>query len=134
VQHQFVSTTLTTEDRRRVDWDLQGWTALTPRCDILHSTLARALDDWGARLDPTLYRDVITHFLGGESEVVRNVEVRSEHGRLGDQRVHLVSPQIAFSVTAAVHRPEVVREQPSRNHLASGPMPIRYLVGIPIVS
>jgi hypothetical protein len=72
------------------------------------------LEDWGARLDPTLYRDVITHFLGGESEVVRNVEVRSEYGRLGDQRVHLISPQIAFSVTAAVHRPDIVLEHQRR--------------------
>jgi len=114
VQHQFVSTTLTAGDRRRVDWDLRDWTPLTPRCDILRSTLVRALEDWGARLDPTLYRDVITHFLGGESEVVRNVEVRSEHGRLGDQRVHLVSRDVAFSVTAAVHRPDVVREHQRR--------------------
>jgi len=114
VQHRFVSTTLTTEDRRRIKWDLETWTPLTPRCEILHSTLVRALEDWGARLAPTLYRDVITHFLGGELEVVCNVEVRSEHGSLGEQRVHLVAPDVAFSVTAAVHRPDVVREHQRR--------------------
>ena len=114
VQHQFVSTTLTAEDRHRVDWDLRDWAPLTLGCDILRSTMLRAFGDWGARLDPALYRDVITHFLGGESKVVRHVEVRSEHCRLGDQRVHLLSSDIAFSVTAVVHRPDLVLEHQRR--------------------
>ena len=60
-------------------------------------------------MEPSPYRDVITHFLGGETDVVRNVEVDSLYGQLGAQSVYLVTPKIAFSVTAAIHRPEVFK-------------------------
>lgn len=62
------------------------------------------------RLNPALYRDAITHFLGGESNVVRNIEIHSAGRRLGHQRVHLVAPGMAFSVTTAIHRPDIVCE------------------------
>lgn len=114
VQHQFVSTTLTVEDRRCIDWNLENWKPLTPRCEILRETLERALPDWGARLDPSLYRDAITCMLGGQEEVVRKVEVRSQYGSLGEQCVHLVSEDVAFSVTSAVHGADIVREHQRR--------------------
>lgn len=114
VQREFVSTTLTTEERRQVDWDLSNWKPLTKDCEILLATLQQALPDWGARLDPSLYRDAITHFLGGPSEVIREVEVRSGFGLLGKQRVHLIAPDVAFSVTSAVHHPDVVGDHQRR--------------------
>ena len=114
VQHQFVSTTLTAEDRHGIEWDLRSWKPVTPRCEILRATLERTLEDWGARLSPTLYRDAITHFLGGKSEVVHKVEVRSDLGPLGEQEVHHVAPGVAFSVTAATHRPDIVLEHQRR--------------------
>lgn len=114
VEHQFVSTTLTMKDRRRIELNLQGWKPFTPRCETLYTTLNRALADWGARLSPVLYRDIIVHFLGGESEVAHKVEVRSNHGPLGKQPVSLVAPDIAFSVTSSGHRPDIVRDHQHR--------------------
>jgi len=114
VEHHFISTTLNAEDRHRIEWDLEGWKPLTPRCEILLSTLERTLEDWGARLNPALYRDAITHFLGGESSVIHKVEVRSDYGPLGEQQVHHVAPDIAFSVTTAGNRMDAFQEHQRR--------------------
>jgi len=114
VQHEFVSSSLTLEQRRQVSWNLGDWKPLSAGCETLHGTMQRALADWGSGLDPTLYRDAVTHFLGGEAKVIREVKVASEHGLLGTQKVHLLADDIAFSVTASIHRPQVVLEHHRR--------------------
>jgi GxxExxY protein len=70
-------------------------------CELLKTTLVRALEDWGARLDPIAYRDAVIHFLGGEAVVVKDVDIRSEHRVLGRQKVDLLRHDIAFSITAS---------------------------------
>ncbi len=101
VQHEFVSTSLTHEERRKILWDTANWKPLTARCEILRSTIALALDDWGARLDPLAYRDAAIYFLGGEWNVVKEVDVQSKHGILGRQKICLLSEDVAFSITAS---------------------------------
>jgi GxxExxY protein len=114
VQHEFVSTHLTPSLRRQVTWDLSAWKPLCPGCNILFDTLQRALADWGCGLDPALYRDAITHFLGGEAKVVREVQITSTRGPIGKQKVHTLAPDIGFSVSASVHHPEVAEEHHRR--------------------
>ena len=101
VQHEFVSTTLTYDQRRRITWNLTNWTPLCSSCELLQNTLARALESWGARLDIVAYREVVVHFLGGEAAVAKEVEVWSRHGMLGQQKMYLLSPEIGFWITAA---------------------------------
>ena len=114
VQHEFVSTQLTATDRRAVSFEKQFWRTLTDQCRMLETTLARALQDWGSCLDPILYREVVTHFLGGESKVVSNIPVYSRGGPIGKQKVHLLTDDIAFSITASVHHAEAVLEHHRR--------------------
>jgi len=114
VEHEFVSTTLTPALRRRITWNLAGWQPLCPGCEILHDTLRRVLGDWGSGLAPALYRDAISHFLGGEAEVVREVAIGSMHGNIGTQKIHQLADDIAFSVTASAHRPDRVEEHQRR--------------------
>ena len=114
VQHEFVSTRHTLASRRQVTWQFTAWKTLCPGCNIFHDVMHRVLADWGSGLDPVLYRDVVTHFVGGEDQVVREVEVLSRRGSLGTQKVHLLADEIAFVVTASVHRPRLVQEHLSR--------------------
>jgi hypothetical protein len=94
--------------------DLTHWEPFCAACETLKTVLTRALGDWGTRLDPLAYRDVVTHFLGGELTVVKEIEVRSEHGVLGRQKMRLLSEDIAFSITSAIHRPAAVLEHRRR--------------------
>lgn len=114
VQHKFVSTKLTPADRRRYDMVAADWHAVSPQCDRLHALLVRMLAEWGTHLDPLLYRDALTHFLGGEAQVLREVSVGSEGASLGGQKMHLLADDIAFSVTASTHQPESVFEHQQR--------------------
>lgn len=114
VQHEFVSTQLTPADRHLISWTTTKWKPMSAACEVLQKTLNHALTDWGSCLDPNLYRDVITHFLGGEEKVVHEIELRSKYGSLGMQKVHHLTNDIAFSVTSSVHRPDIVLEHHTR--------------------
>ena len=110
VQHEFVSTRLTSTIRRSVTWCRKHWEPLTSGCETLQHILARLLADWGSGLDPNLYRDAITHFLGGDSQVIREISIGSANTTIGTQKVHHVADDIGFFITASVHRPASVRE------------------------
>lgn len=114
VQHKFVSTKLTATDRHRYELLAAGWHGISPQCDQVRSLLVRMLEEWGTHLDPLLYRDALAHFLGGEAQVVREVSVESEGVSLGGQKMHLLTDDIAFSVTASTHQPESVLEHQQR--------------------
>lgn len=114
VQHEFVSTRLTLYDRRRYEVIDADWRPMTPRCGELCDVLHQLLQEWGAYLDPFLYRDALTHFLGGEERVVREITITSDGSVIGTQKMHLLADDIAFSVTASTHRPEAVHEHQRR--------------------
>jgi hypothetical protein len=114
VQHEFVSTSLTNADRRRYEVMTSPWKPLTPRCHELHDHLQRLLAEWGAYLDPILYRETLTHFLGGEEKIIREITVSSRGTTVGTQPMHLLTEDVAFSVTASTHRPAKVLEHQRR--------------------
>jgi GxxExxY protein len=114
VQREFVSTTLDHQARRSVRLEALAWTPLSEACHVVRETMQRVLPDWGAGLDPSLYRDLITHRLGGEGSVITKIPVFSGVVELGMQSVHLLEPDIAFSVTASLHRPKQVEEHHRR--------------------
>jgi GxxExxY protein len=114
VQHEFVSTSLTHEDRRQYVIVASRWKPLTAGCRKLHDCLHHLLAEWGAYLDPILYRDGLTHFLGGDERVIRQIGVISGGAVVCTQKVHTVTEDIAFSVTASIHRPELVFEHQRR--------------------
>ena len=62
VQHEFVSTSIRRADRQAYELDIEGWKPRSQRCDLLLDCLRRCLQDWGARLDPLLYRDAIMDY------------------------------------------------------------------------
>lgn len=114
VQHQFVSTRLTLADRLRYDFDLADWKPLTPQCEQLKHHLNRCLAEWGAFLDPILFRDALTHFLGGEERLVRRIPVLSEGEIIGTQEMRLMTNDVAFAVTAATHHPFAILDHQQR--------------------
>jgi hypothetical protein len=114
VQHEFVSTRLTPADRRKFTLHQQRWQPLTSRCHELPSLVQRLLSEWGAYLDPALYRDALTHFLGGAERVIHDVDFQSAGTLLGTQRMHLLEIDVAFSVTAVTNHPDALREHQQR--------------------
>ena len=100
VEHEFVNTTLTRADRIQFAIDEARWNDRTPGASRFLEVLTALLRDWGTGLDLQFYEEALIHFLGGEAQVLVNVEVRTAEHPLGHQRMDLAAPRVAFAVTA----------------------------------
>jgi GxxExxY protein len=100
VQYEFLSTQLTNETRRQFSLAEIGWREVNDESGWLRKKLVELLDDWGAFLEVGLYRDAITHFLGGPERVIAPVPVHFGERILGNQSVHLLTADTAFAFTA----------------------------------
>lgn len=99
VQHEFVSTTLTPEERRRFSVVEDGWVEMTAESRQLKARTIELLEDWGAFLDVSLYREALVHFLGGAGSVCKAVEVFSGSRRVGTQNLNLLDEDTGFALT-----------------------------------
>lgn len=100
VEHEFVNTTLTHADRVCFEVIADQWNDRVPGAGTFRETLTAILRDWGTGLDLQLYEEALTHFLGGEAQVLTEVEVRMPNHTLGHQKLRLAAPRVAFKVTA----------------------------------
>jgi hypothetical protein len=99
IQHEFVSTTLTPEERRRFQVTEGDWVELNAESRHLKAKAVELLEDWGAFLDVNLYREALVHFLGGAGSVCHPVEVFSGSRRLGTQNLNLLNEDTGFAFT-----------------------------------
>jgi GxxExxY protein len=99
VQHEFVSTTLTAEERRRFKVVGHDWEAPEEQSRLLKIKMINLLTDWGAFLDVGLYREALIHFMGGPGVVCQPVHVFSGSRTLGTQNVNLITKDVAFALT-----------------------------------
>lgn len=100
VESRFINATLTPADRCQFEIRTDHWQERNERDQILRANLVSLLEDWGCWLDVALYIEALVYFLGGEEQVVREVPLAREAIKLGRQRLHLLTPEAAFRVTA----------------------------------
>lgn len=99
VEHEFVNTTLTRANRTRFAIDDSDWNEPPTDRRGLREVLVAVLRDWGTGLELPLYAEVLTHFLGGEALVVRDVDVVVDGRWIGRQSMCLAAPDAAFQLT-----------------------------------
>ena len=114
VVHEFLSTRLTPEKRRRFKVVERDWQAMTDEGAWLCEKLTDLLNNWGAFLEASLYREAITHFLGGPEQVITKVPVYSDRRRVGEQPVHLLTQDTAFAITAVTANRAAMQEHQLR--------------------
>jgi GxxExxY protein len=100
VQHEFVNATLRPDERRQFIIVSDRWNRSSPASNFLLESLVSVLKDWGTGLEISLYESALTHFLGGDDAVIRNVPVHGSRGSLGSQPMRLAAENVAFKVTA----------------------------------
>lgn len=100
VQHRFVSTKITPARRLQVTVEDSEWQDLDDDSKRLKQIFKNLLDEWGTFLDITLFYEAVTHFLGGEGAVVKEVEVKNGSRLLGKQKTHLLTQDIAFKISS----------------------------------
>jgi GxxExxY protein len=100
VKHEFVNAALTAAERRQFTLDVQHFDEASPGAAVIEEILVLLLEDIGTGLELALYEEVLTHFLGGESAVERDVSVLGSRGvSIGTQRMRLCAPEAAFKLT-----------------------------------
>lgn len=105
VQTRFVNNPLTAQTRWRIEADVTRWQECDDASARLRQTMMALLEDWGAFLDFVLYTEAVTHFLGGEQRVLQMVPLRRDGIWLGNQRMHLLTADTAFRITALADGP-----------------------------
>jgi GxxExxY protein len=100
VESRFVNATVRPEERYRFDIVTTRWRGADSESEALQLRFVALLRDWGGYLELPLYVEALTHFLGGEQNVVRLVSLTRADTKLGNQKFHLLTPDTAFRVTA----------------------------------
>jgi len=93
VESRFVNAPLDTTERRRFSCHVD-------QPDPFFTLVAELVADWGTGLETSLYLRGLTHLLGGESEVIRQLPMTRGATPLGNQRFHLAAPDTAFILTS----------------------------------
>jgi GxxExxY protein len=100
VQHEFVNAPLTRNDRTSFIVERRDFRDIESGRIRYLDLLVSILRDWGTCLEVSLYEDAITHFLGGEEKVLQPVKVLAGDTTIGVQLLRLISPEVAFKITA----------------------------------
>lgn len=99
VEHEFISTNLTPEERRRLKIVKNDWAEVNAQSRFLKAKTVELLEDWGAFLDVNLYREALVHFLGGPGAVCKPIDMFSGSRRVGTQNLNLLAEDVAFVLT-----------------------------------
>jgi GxxExxY protein len=106
VESEFVNCLQRLEDLRDPGISDTAFDATISGAEFFRDTLTALVRDWGTGLEVGLYDEALTHFLGGEEMVVHPVPVIGSKGRLHDQKMRILAPDIAFKLTAFSDRLE----------------------------
>jgi len=100
VEQEFVNTTLTHADRITFAIDDSAWDNSVEQAPEIRRRVEAFLRDWGTGLDLQLYVDALTHFLGGEDRVVREIDIVSEGRCISHKKVQCAGADVVFKITA----------------------------------
>jgi len=100
VSKRYVNNALHHADRRKFTSRRMDWDSSLPGTDAFATLLMDLLHDWGTGLDLSLYEEALTHFLGGETQVIRPATVTLDAEVVGTQALRFTAPGMAFKLTA----------------------------------
>lgn len=101
VEHEFVSTSLSYQERRSITAKTQHWTEPTDTAPRIKTLLIDLLDDWGAFLNTAIYQEALCFFLGGENALIRPIEIWNRTHLVGHQRIPVINDTETFCLTSA---------------------------------
>jgi GxxExxY protein len=111
VEARFINTGITLDARRRFEIQADRWRQLDRTSHDFRELLLEILNDWGLFLELPLYTDALVHLFGGEARVLQMVPMARDGIPLGNQRLHLLTPDIGFRLTAITETPEIYERQ-----------------------
>ena len=100
VQHEYVSTTHTYASRHVLKVHAERWKCLCPNMVGIEGILIDLIEDWGACLDISLYRDAAVHILNGSLQEPQSVDIAADGVVIGHHKMHLLAEGIGFVLTS----------------------------------
>jgi GxxExxY protein len=101
VESRFVSTRLNRMERMTFRIDETEWIPIGDDCERMRMILMALLQDWGAFLDINLYREALSHFLGGSNEGVQSIDIEVNGRVVGSKKTCILTPETAWHMSAA---------------------------------
>jgi len=99
VEKRFVSTTLNLNERRRYTVNDSRWHNANPPSQKLRELFLELLDDWGAFLQRSLYREALIHFFGGPDVALNRVPIYGSAGVVGSHEMFVLTADTAVAIT-----------------------------------
>ena len=99
VQKRFVSTTLNLSQRRMIHVHDADWLPNDQSGQRLRDLFLAMLNDWGAFLQLSLYREALVHFFGGSSSVRRRIPIIYQGKESGSHEVCMIAEATAMALT-----------------------------------
>ena len=117
VEHEFINMKLQSEDRFRFTVDDAEYQPLDATDHVWKDFLLEAVKDWGAGLDVHLYEAASAYALGGEDNVIRDIEITIDGQLIGRQKARVTRSNAALKVTTLSDH-EAAFETHARRYLA----------------
>jgi len=114
VEKKFISTTLDLSERRQFTITDSLWKPMNEVSNRLRTLLIDLLNDWGAFLSTSLYREAIIHYFGGPEVALRPVSIYDQNQPVGTHSFCLLADDTAFAITALSHDQSVMQAHLSR--------------------
>jgi len=99
VQHRFCSTTICHDDRKKFACQTAGCDSSDALSQILREWVIDLVNDFGTRLDRSLYRDAVLHFSKTTGPGITDVPLNLGGRVIGQQKLHLLDQYTACHVT-----------------------------------
>ncbi len=106
VEKQFISNNFTLEKRKIMYFDDSHWDNNIKNSNLLKSALKEILNNWGAFLDFKLYQKALIHFLGGEYNVISNIDIIENNKIIDQQKACLLNKNTSFHLSALTKNTE----------------------------
>jgi GxxExxY protein len=100
VEHEFVSTSLSNQDRHAFSIETAKWKEPTDTAVKIKTLITELLNDWGAFLNTTTYKEALCFFLGGDNALIKPIEIRNNGNSLGHQNIPVVNNTETFCLTS----------------------------------
>ena len=104
VEHEFVNTSLTRDERKEFSVESSAWIDRDDLHRRFRFWFEAALRDWGVGLDRHLYQQAAIHYFGGEQQSVCSIPVLSNRRTVGIHRGYACGEDSLIEVTTLPRR------------------------------
>ncbi len=101
VETRFVSTRLTQNERMAYQMNEESWKGDDMDSQRLNGALRGLLEDWGAFLEVSLYREALLHLLNESNTGIQPVNIEINGRVVGSQKMCLLNFDTAWHISAA---------------------------------